>query len=158
MEETFAHQLQAAVQALRAVVQATQTFRRHFADNHDLTITDTMAMSHLVAAGPSSAGELASRTGLAPSSITSLLDRLERVGLAARTTPPGNRRAVEVTLTDAGVAALHETEPWLYRALLKLGENKLPEFTRCLQILAVELQQAAVDYAALSAYKGDQPA
>jgi DNA-binding MarR family transcriptional regulator len=140
-------ELREAVRALRAVVQATQTFRRHFADNHDLTLSDTMAMSHLAAAGSMNAGELAKRTGLAPSSLTTLLDRLERLGLASRTTPPHNRRTLEVTLTDAGASVLRETETWTFQALRKVGADNLPEFTRCLQVLATELQRVASDYA-----------
>lgn len=147
MDESADAQLQAAVQALRALVQATATFRRHFADNHDLTISDTMAMSNLAAAGSMSAGELAKRTGLAPSSLTTLLDRLERLGLAVRTTPPENRRTLEVTLTDAGSAVLRETEAWTYRALLEVGADSLPEFTRCLQVLATALQRMSSEYA-----------
>ena len=147
MDETRDHELEAAIQALRAVIQATQTFRRHFAHHHDLTMSDTMAMSHLAAAGSLNAGELAQRTGLAPSSVTTLLDRLERLGLATRTNLSSDRRALRVTLTDAGVAALHDTEAWTSRALLEVGADNLPEFTRCLLVLAGELQRVAADYA-----------
>lgn len=158
MDESQDPQLQAAVQALRAVVQATQAFRRHFAESHDLTLSDTMAMSHLAVAGTLSAGELAKRTGLKPSSLTSLLDRLERLGLAVRSTPPTNRRTLEVTLTDAGVAVLQETETWTVRALLEAGGDDLPEFTGRLQVLATELQRGASEYAEIGGDDQDPPA
>lgn len=148
VDDTRDLQLEEAVQALRALVQATQTFRRSFALHHDLTISDTIAMSHLAAAGSLHAGELAQRTGLAPSSVTTLLDRLEGLGLATRASVEGNRRVLAVTLTDAGLAALHDTEAMTARALLKVGDDNLPDFTRCLHVLASELQLVAEDYAA----------
>jgi DNA-binding MarR family transcriptional regulator len=159
MDETLDVQLREAVRALRAVVLVAQTFRRRFAETYDLALSDTVAMSHLAASGPLSAGELAHRTGLAPSSLTSRLDRLERLGLATRTTPLGDRRAVSVALTATGEAALRETETLTARAMLEVGADCLPEFTRCLQILATELQRVATDYTETrpSTPSSDQP-
>jgi DNA-binding MarR family transcriptional regulator len=47
-------------------------------------------------------GTLADKLGLATSTVTRLVDRLERIGLATREVSPSDRRAVSVTLTSTG--------------------------------------------------------
>ncbi|MDT8913178.1 MarR family transcriptional regulator [Amycolatopsis sp. PS_44_ISF1] len=44
---------------------------------------------------------------LEKSSVTGLVDRAERRGLVRRNAVPGNRRAVHVTVTEAGRAVVH---------------------------------------------------
>lgn len=46
--------------------------------------------------------ELGRRAGLEPSTMTGLLDRMERDGLVVRTPDPEDRRAQRIQLTDAG--------------------------------------------------------
>ena len=50
------------------------------------------------------AGQLAAAMLLSAAAMTNRLDRLERAGLVRRESDPGDRRAVVVALTDAGVA------------------------------------------------------
>jgi DNA-binding MarR family transcriptional regulator len=49
--------------------------------------------------------ELVAATGQRPSTLTGVLDRLERRGLTARTPHPGDRRSVLVELTPDGERA-----------------------------------------------------
>lgn len=49
--------------------------------------------------GPLGASEIAARTGLAPASVTNLIDRLEAKGLVQRQREPGDRRRVTVAPT-----------------------------------------------------------
>lgn len=49
--------------------------------------------------------ELACALGVEKAALTGLMDRVERRGLASRSPVPGDRRALQVTLTDAGRAA-----------------------------------------------------
>jgi DNA-binding MarR family transcriptional regulator len=54
--------------------------------------------------------ELAGCFGVEKAALTGLMDRAERRGLARRSAVPGDRRALQVTLTDAGrqaAAAFH---------------------------------------------------
>ena len=46
--------------------------------------------------------DLVAATGQKPSTLTGVLDRLERRGLLARAPHPGDRRALHVALTPAG--------------------------------------------------------
>jgi DNA-binding MarR family transcriptional regulator len=56
----------------------------------------------LLLEGPARVGELADDLGLAESTVTRLVDRLEHHGLAARRALPDDRRSVAVQLTVAG--------------------------------------------------------
>jgi DNA-binding MarR family transcriptional regulator len=56
--------------------------------------------------GPTRQNVLAAEFGLAPHSITDIVDALERQGLAERRPDPSDRRAKLVALTDAGEACL----------------------------------------------------
>ena len=46
--------------------------------------------------------ELGKKAGLEPSTMTGLLDRMERDGLASRTTDPKDRRVLRIYLTETG--------------------------------------------------------
>ncbi|GAA2582433.1 MarR family transcriptional regulator [Actinomadura fulvescens] len=48
--------------------------------------------------------ELADRLGVVPRSVTTVVDALEKAGLAAREPDPGNRRSTLVSATDQGRA------------------------------------------------------
>ena len=55
-------------------------------------------------------GRLGTEVGLAPASITRLVDRLERRGLVARSRDISDRRRVDVRLTAHGERMLGETQ------------------------------------------------
>src|SRR5262249_35480988 len=70
---------------------------------HELSIPATRLLGVLRDREPTMQ-ELARLLDLDKSSVTGLVDRAERRGLVARTPSPVDRRAVLVTLTDAGRA------------------------------------------------------
>ena len=71
---------------------------------HELTTTQARVLCILVEQ-PRGMAELAGLLGVDKAGITGLVDRIERRGLAERTTVPGDRRAVRVRLTTAGQRA-----------------------------------------------------
>ena len=87
-----------------------QAFARA-ADRHDLTPVQARLLCTL-AQGPRGMAELARGFGVEKAALTGLVDRAERRGLATRAAVPGDRRAVHVILTDAGLqsAAAFHTE------------------------------------------------
>ena len=64
--------------------------------------------------------ELAQSFGVEKAALTGLMDRAEKRGLAARSPVPGDRRAVQVTLTDAGRRAATAFHADVGEALNKL--------------------------------------
>jgi DNA-binding MarR family transcriptional regulator len=71
------------------------------ADLHDLTPVQGRLLC-VLAQGPRGMTELARCCGVEKAALTGLVDRAERRGLAERTPVPGDRRALRVTLTEAG--------------------------------------------------------
>jgi DNA-binding MarR family transcriptional regulator len=67
---------------------------------HELSPVQHLALAQL--REPLTIGALADRLGLAESSATRLVDRLETLGLVSRTRRPEDRRSVAVELTLAG--------------------------------------------------------
>jgi DNA-binding MarR family transcriptional regulator len=148
IEGDFAVGIDEAVRALRALVLAAQGFRQGFANALGVTVSDTLAMSHLAAGGPLSARELAFRTGLAPSSITAMVDRLEHAGLATRTIRADNRRTLDIDLTERGRRALALSARWTRCAVAAVGHGRLPDLTRGLNELATSLRDEALAFTA----------
>jgi DNA-binding MarR family transcriptional regulator len=71
-----------------------------------LSLTRTKILAQLQAGGPARPGVLAAEFGLAPRTVTELVDTLERDGLVTRQADPSDRRALLVGLTSEGQAAL----------------------------------------------------
>jgi len=70
---------------------------------HDLTFSHFITIKKL-AAGTAGVTDLARAADLNPGAMTRLLDKLEARGLLVRTADPGDRRALQIHLTDAGSA------------------------------------------------------
>jgi DNA-binding MarR family transcriptional regulator len=64
--------------------------------------------------------ELGRRAGLEPSTMTGLLDRMERDGLLARAPDPEDRRAHRIHLTEKGHEAMQPVSDVMDRALGKI--------------------------------------
>jgi DNA-binding MarR family transcriptional regulator len=84
-------QLTAVVQGIYACVS----------ERHDLTPVQARLLCRLLD-GPGGMAELARCFGVEKAALTGLVDRAERRGLARRSPVAGDRRALQVTLTDAG--------------------------------------------------------
>jgi DNA-binding MarR family transcriptional regulator len=70
--------------------------------SRDLSLTTAATLATLDRDGPARLSDLAVREGVTQPSMTALVTRLERDGLAVRGDDPADRRAVIVSLTDAG--------------------------------------------------------
>jgi len=91
---------------LATLVQAVYA---RVSERHDLTPVQARLLCVLLD-GPRGMAELAHCFGVEKAALTGLMDRAERRGLARRSPVPGDRRALQVTLTDAGhraAAAFH---------------------------------------------------
>ena len=89
---------------------ATVMFHTTVAARQGLSATEEKALDLLERFGPLTAGELSKRSGLAPASVTGLIDRLERKGFARRIAHPSDRRSILVEVDAdrvyAGMAPL----------------------------------------------------
>jgi DNA-binding MarR family transcriptional regulator len=71
-----------------------------------LSLARTKVLTRLAEQGPTRQSTLAADFGLAPHSITDIVDALERQGLAERRPDATDRRAKLVAITDTGEACL----------------------------------------------------
>ena len=89
----------------RALSTAAVLFHGALAARQGLTATETKALDLIARLGPMTAGELGGQAGLAPASVTGLLDRLERKGFARRVRDPADGRRVHVEADPSAMAA-----------------------------------------------------
>jgi DNA-binding MarR family transcriptional regulator len=68
----------------------------------DLTAAELNALGNLADCAPRTVSELGAAVGTRPTTLTGVLDRLQRRGLISREPRPGDRRAVQIELTADG--------------------------------------------------------
>jgi DNA-binding MarR family transcriptional regulator len=88
--------LQRLEMAGRASSVATVMFHTAVAARQGLSASEEKALDLLERTGPLTAGELARQAGLAPASVTGLINRLEHKGFARRIQNPDDRRSILV--------------------------------------------------------------
>lgn len=99
---------------------ATVMFHTALAAKQDLSATEEKALDLLERFGPLTAGQLAQRSGLAPASVTGLVDRLERKGFARRVPHPVDKRSVLIEVNPDRLAALGPLFDDWWRSLTEL--------------------------------------
>lgn len=84
---------------LQVSQQLSQLFRRHFG-KVSLTFPQALTLSVLGREGPMPISKLAEKTGGANSTISGIMDRLERLGFARRVRSEQDRRVIYVEVTE----------------------------------------------------------
>ena len=84
---------------LRVTQHMSQQFRSHFG-RMDLTFPQAMILTVLGEDGPVPISVLAERTGSANSTVSGIVDRLEKLGLAKRQRSETDRRVIYVSATE----------------------------------------------------------
>lgn len=77
-------------------------------DNTGLGPTMTAALSSIAKHGGPTHGELATMERLAPPTITSIVDKLEKLGFVTREVDAADRRVTRIRATPAGIDQLDE--------------------------------------------------
>jgi DNA-binding MarR family transcriptional regulator len=104
-----------------------------------LTPSEINALGNLADGDARTVSALGAAVGSKPATMTGVLDRLERRGLISRTTRPGDRRAVVISLTGEGARAAAVIERTLHdierRALADLPADAVAAARAVLQAL-----------------------
>ena len=105
----------------------------------NLTVAEINALANLADGRGRTVSELGAAVGSRPTTLTSVLDRLERRGHITRGTRPGDRRAVLIELTSSGrlaAATIRQAIAGLeHRALGGLPEDAIACLRAALQAL-----------------------
>lgn len=141
-----ARRLRAAIQAL---VRRFSVAERADVACCGVTVAQAAALEALGASGRIGLGELGRRLGIAPSTLSRNLDRLEERGLVRRAAHPGDGRAASAELTEAGRRAalrLERQEDEFAGAVLALlpGERRR-DVVSSLEDLLRAVRQATTD-------------
>lgn len=105
----------------------------------DLTASEVNALANLADGQGRTVSQLGAAVGARPTTLTSVLERLERRGHITRGTRPGDRRSVLIELSSSGRAAAgtirHTLTDLEERALAELPAAALEGFYDVLQAL-----------------------
>ena len=105
-----------------------------------LSSRDSSILSHLECDRPTSPRDLATHLGVAPSTLSATIARLERLGYITSAAPDGDRRKRELRLTPKGSEAMSSTSVLDFErvraALTQLNETERKQAVRGLALLA----------------------
>ena len=115
------------VQGLRRMVKALHASSQDVYRTYGLTAPQLWALKTLQREGRLSAGRLAEELAVHQSSLSLLLDRLEKRGLVERIRTPRDRRVVQIALTKRG-ARISATAPEPAQGRLLHGLRAMSRF------------------------------
>ncbi len=143
--DSFEPALVDAVEALRELILAGESYRQIVTGFLNLDMSQTQALSYLYSRGEMGQSELGALLGFNTSTMTALVDRLERDGIAERRPHPTDRRRSVVHLTASGRKAIRTTGRWFVRAFDHVEPATLPALTATLTAIAADLRMHAQD-------------
>jgi DNA-binding MarR family transcriptional regulator len=107
-----------------------------------MTVAQAACLEALAAAGPLRLGDLGCRLGIAPSTVSRNLERLESRGLVIRGADADDARAARVRLTEEGKGAAREIERQSECFAVSILERLAPDRRRAVLDSIVELSAA----------------
>jgi len=126
--------------AYASAIRILDPIRFHIWDDSGLTMPQARVLYTLVEHGDQSAGELAERLGVKPSTITGISDRLVRQQLIERKEDPTDRRVVLLALTDTGRSLTLEiaesSRSYLREVFAEMTPDRLEKLAESLEELA----------------------
>jgi DNA-binding MarR family transcriptional regulator len=126
------------LRAIPHIHRATHHIGLHIAELDDPVVNQAEAhvLAHLAASGDATIGDVHRAFGHRRSTLTSILDRLERRKLVVRSSDPRDRRTFRIALTKSGIAAAERVISHLARleavALRGVSASELRTFLRVL--------------------------
>ncbi|HEX3088087.1 MAG TPA: MarR family transcriptional regulator [Ilumatobacteraceae bacterium] len=109
-------------------------------DRTGLGPTITAALSSIYKHGGLTHGELAAIEQVAPPTITSIVGKMEALGLVTRETDTNDRRVTRIRITPAGVDQLDEVRnrrtSWLASQLSSLTDDERARLSAAADVLA----------------------
>lgn len=131
-ERTLAAQLRLAVVRLNRRLRAQHP-------PTSVTLTQLSAMSTLHKCGAMTPGQLASKEGVQPPSMTRVISALEKVGYVDRRAHPTDGRQAIVELSNSGMdyvqATISAREAWLDERLARLSAEERKTLSKAAEII-----------------------
>ena len=138
------HDVDAIVEAILYLYTESRRLTKGMAAKYGLTGPQLTVVKMLESLGDMSLSELSGRIHAQNSTVTGIIDRMERESLVVRTRSTRDRRIVMIRLTDKGRALAREVplQPAeiLRAALGRLSASESRELLRILSKLALEVR------------------
>jgi DNA-binding MarR family transcriptional regulator len=112
MPEQFSMQI---MMRLRQIFQEMSKHSKHIQENYKITVPQLICLQEVYEHGPISIGALTKIVFLNNSTVTGIVDRLEKRELVRRNRISKDRRQVHVEITDAGIKFIQEAPKPLHR-------------------------------------------
>lgn len=93
---------------LREIARAFDKYSRYLQEHHHITIPQVVCLREVHEHGPITLSELTKIVGLTNSTVTGIVDRLEKQALLLRARTSSDRREIHLQMTDKGVQFLKE--------------------------------------------------
>lgn len=130
---------------LRVARHMSRQFRRYFGQM-DLTFPQAVVLTALGEAGPMPISRLAQYIGSANSTVSGIVDRLEKLKLVSRERSENDHRVIYVALTGEYAALQKRLEPGMSKYLAELlnavSPEELQQISSALNRLDQVLEQA----------------
>lgn len=140
---------EAVMKSLRRIVKALHEYSTSVEKRFGLTGPQLWALWELNRAGSLSLKALSAHMHLDPSTVTGVVDRLQKRGLVERATDAEDRRRVVLSLTEAGAqllkAAPHPAQGQLLHALHAMNREEVDQLDQTLRQLAAVMETGSQD-------------
>lgn len=147
-EDTLDHEI---LRAIRRMIRAVDLYSRSLVVRDGITVPQLLCLMALNADGSLSTGALAKKVHLTPSTVTGILDRLEKRKYVQRARDERDRRVVRVRIKEPGRAVVqvapNPIQSKLVQGLRALRVQEkgeiLHSLTRLLELMEVREDEAA---------------
>lgn len=140
------------MQALRRIIKAIQDYSQDISNQFGVTGPQLWALKTIFEHGDLSLSELSRRMYLHPSTMTGVVDRMEKKGLVARKRDAGDRRVVKLQITSEGASLIRKApnpiQGKMIYGLRRLRRQELDSIFRAIQKLTqiMEAQHIRVKF------------
>jgi DNA-binding MarR family transcriptional regulator len=133
------------MQALRRIIKALQDYSQDISNQFGITGPQLWALKTIFQHGDLSLSELSKRMYLHPSTMTGVVDRLEKKGFVVRKRDEGDRRVIQLQLTPQGTYLIKKApnpiQGKMIYGLRRLKRHELDSIFRAVQKLT-EIMEA----------------
>lgn len=130
--------------ALRRIVRATELFGREIRESTGVTPTQFRVLQIISEQGFTTAKTISLRMRVSQGTVTSLVDKLVRDGLAIRQKSTLDRRQTDIVLTDAGRTVLKDApDPLQQRFVRKFAA--MDDWEQAMLVASLERVAAMLD-------------
>jgi len=144
MADFSEYQCEQVLTALRRLIRAVDLHSRQLVRSHGLTSPQALTLNALIRSGECSVGELARQLNLSQATLTDILNRLTKRGLALRSRSSVDKRRVLVTATPQAREMLRDAPPLLQERFIAEFRN-LTDWERSLLLSSLQRIAAMMD-------------